>query len=101
MNISHLFIVRPVATALIMIAIVTGLYLVLKVNAVLCFWLAYILTRPLGASCGDLLSQPVSDGGLGLGTTLTSIVFLAVILGLVWFLTIERGRTVEPDLGGR
>ena len=81
-----------------MIAIVTGLYYVFKVNAVLCFWLAYILTRPLGASCGDLLSQPVSDGGLGFGTTLTSIVFLAVILGLVWFLTINRSRTPAPDL---
>jgi uncharacterized membrane-anchored protein len=81
-----------------MIAVVTGLYYVLKANAVLCFWLVYILTRPLGASCGDLLSQPVSDGGLGLGTTLTSIVFLVAILGLVWFLTIERGRTTGPDM---
>jgi uncharacterized membrane-anchored protein len=84
-----------------MIAIVTGFYYLLRVNAVLCFWLAYILTRPLGASCGDLLSQPVSDGGLGLGTTLTSTVFLTIILGLVWFLTIERGRTIEPDVAGR
>jgi uncharacterized membrane-anchored protein len=84
-----------------MIAFVTGLYYILKVDAVLCFWLAYILTRPLGASCGDLLSQPVSDGGLGLGTTMTSIVFLVVILGLVWFLTIERGRTITPDSAER
>jgi uncharacterized membrane-anchored protein len=80
-----------------MIAFVAGLYCILKVDAVLCFWLAYILTRPLGASCGDLLSQPLSDGGLGLGMTMTSIVFLVVILGLVWFLTIERGRTITPD----
>ena len=84
-----------------MIALVTGLYYILKVNAVLCFWLAYILTRPLGASCGDLLSQPVSDGGLGFGTTLTSIVFLMVILGLVWFLTIERGRTITAESAER
>ncbi len=51
------------------------------------FWLAYILTRPLGASIGDLLSQPRADGGLGLGTFGTSGLFLAIILGLVIYLT--------------
>src|ERR1700719_871436 len=45
------------------------------VNTVLTFWLGYILTRPLGASLGDWLSQARGYGGLGLGTTLTSIVF--------------------------
>lgn len=80
-----------------MIGLVTGCHYVFKANAVLCFWLAYILTRPLGASCGDLLSQPVSDGGLGLGTTLTSAVFLMVILGLVRLLTIEDRRTMAPE----
>ena len=42
-------------------------------NAILAFWIAYILTRPLGASIGDYLSQPRADGGLGLGTTVTSV----------------------------
>jgi uncharacterized membrane-anchored protein len=56
-------------------------------NAVLAFWLAYILTRPLGASIGDYLSQAHDDGGLGLGTTMTSIIFLAAILCLVIYLT--------------
>lgn len=59
-------------------------------NAVLAFWLAYILTRPLGASIGDYLSQDPSGGGLGLGTTITSVLFLATILGLVIFLTLTR-----------
>ena len=45
-------------------------------NAVLAFWLAYIMTRPLGASIGDYLSQARRDGGLGLGTTVTSAIFL-------------------------
>ncbi len=62
-------------------------YYVLKINGVLAFWIAYILTRPLGASTGDSLSQPVVDGGLGLGTTLPSAVFLSVIVGLVIYLT--------------
>lgn len=63
-------------------------------NAVFCFWAAYVLTRPLGASIGDLLSQQPVDGGLGLGTTETSIAFLAVIVALVVHLgiTVRRQR---------
>lgn len=52
-------------------------------NAVLSFWIAYILTRPLGASLGDLLSQAREYGGLGVGAMLTSAIFLTVITGLV------------------
>ncbi len=59
-------------------------------NAVLAFWLAYILTRPLGASIGDYLSQARTDGGLGLGTTVTSFIFLGAILLLVIYLTVTR-----------
>lgn len=59
-------------------------------NAVLAFWLAYILTRPLGASIGDWLSQLPGDGGLGLGTTLTSILFLGAIFATVIYLTVTR-----------
>jgi uncharacterized membrane-anchored protein len=59
-------------------------------NAVLAFWLAYILTRPLGASIGDYLSQSKGDGGLGLGTTVTSGIFLVAILILVIFLTMTK-----------
>ncbi len=59
-------------------------------NAVLAFWLAYILSRPLGASIGDLLSQDRSVGGLGLGTTITSIIFLGAILITVVYLTLSK-----------
>src|SRR3954449_5018223 len=59
-------------------------------NAVLAFWIAYILTRPLGASIGDYLSQPVDDGGLGLGPTNTSMLFLAAILILVAYLAVSK-----------
>ena len=64
-------------------------------NAVLAFWLAYILTRPLGASIGDFLSQARAEGGLGWGTTLTSAFFLITIAGLVVYLTITR-KDVTP-----
>ena len=52
-------------------------------NAVLTFWIAYILTRPLGAALGDLLSQMPTYGGLGLGAMRTSALFLTVIIALV------------------
>ena len=58
-----------------------------KLKAVWAFWIAYILTRPLGASIGDYLSQARSDGGLGLGTVITSFVFLFAILITVIYLT--------------
>lgn len=64
----------------------------LGVNAVFCFWVAYVLTRPLGASMGDLLSQAPADGGLGLGTTVTSIVFLGIIIALATYLGIKVNR---------
>ncbi|CAN5275554.1 membrane protein [soil metagenome] len=65
---------------------------VFKLNAVFCFWAAYILTRPLGASIGDLLSQKPGDGGLGLGTTITSVVFLIVIIASVVYLGVKVAR---------
>jgi uncharacterized membrane-anchored protein len=68
----------------------------LGANAVLTFWLAYILTRPLGASLGDLLSQSRPNGGVGLGTITTSIVFLAVITTLVVYLTFSLTQTPVP-----
>jgi uncharacterized membrane-anchored protein len=70
----------------------------LSAPPVLAFWLAYILTRPLGASLGDLLSQSRSYGGAGLGTVITSIVFLTIIVALVAWLTFEddRERTTGP-----
>ena len=64
-------------------------------NAVLAFWLAYILTRPLGASIGDLLSQTHDKGGLGLGTIATSAIFLVSILGLVVYLAITKRDVTE------
>ena len=70
-------------------AIAVGYY-AFKLDAVVAFWLAYILTRPLGASFGDYLSQPVGDGGLGLGTVVTSAFFLIAILVLVGYLTVSR-----------
>jgi uncharacterized membrane-anchored protein len=78
-----------------MIALVALAHFRFGLNAVLSFWVAYILTRPLGASIGDGLSQPQGNGGLGLGTTGTSVLFLLTILSLVIFLQITRVDATE------
>jgi uncharacterized membrane-anchored protein len=72
------------------IAVIAIAHFRFKLNAILAFWLAYILTRPLGASIGDYLSQPVEETGLGLGTVTTSLIFLSAILALVVYLTITK-----------
>ena len=66
-------------------------------NAVLAFWLIYILTRPLGASIGDYLAQAHADGGLGLGPTTTSALFLIAILGMVIYLTLTKKDEIPPE----
>ena len=76
----------------VLIAIVAICYYYFRMNAVLAFWLAYILTRPLGASTGDLLSQPIKNGGFGLGTVETSMLFLSVIVSLVVYLSFKHRR---------
>lgn len=77
-----------------LIAAITFGHYVFKLNAILAFWLAYILTRPLGASSGDLLAQPVANGGLGLGNVVTSGLYLVTILALVSYMTIRQKRSV-------
>jgi uncharacterized membrane-anchored protein len=79
-----------------LIALIATAYY-LGANPVLTFWLAYILTRPLGASLGDLLSQSRGYGGVGLGTVYTSIAFLTVIVALVIWVTFEGDRAGKAD----
>jgi hypothetical protein len=69
-------------------------------NAILSFWLAYILTRPLGASIGDYLASPKEEGGLGLGTNLTSFIFLGTILALVAYLAISKRDVIASGAAG-
>ncbi len=79
------------------IAVVTAAHLRFKLNAVLSFWIAYILTRPLGASIGDYLSQAPADGGLGLGTVVTSAIFLSAILATVSYLAVTKLDVIRTD----
>lgn len=69
----------------------------LGANAVLSFWLAYILTRPLGANLGDWLGFSPDQQGLGLGTALTSVIFLVAILGTVIYLSVTHADVIEKS----
>ena len=84
------------------IAVIAFAHYKLKVGPVLSFWLAYIMTRPLGASIGDELSQNSHQyGGLGLGTTGTSYIFVACILALVGYLTVTKRDQLPPEVVAR
>ncbi len=79
------------------IAVIAVLWKFTSINGVLAFWLAYIMTRPLGASTGDFLSQK-GNQGLNLGTSVTSYVFLAVIVCLVAFLQLTKPDITPVEL---
>jgi uncharacterized membrane-anchored protein len=73
-----------------MIGLVALAHVYARLNVIVTFWIAYILTRPLGASIGDFLSQDKTDGGLQLGTMVTSLIFLIAIFAVVIFLTTTK-----------
>ncbi|MEY2445586.1 MAG: hypothetical protein QOE00_2166, partial [Ilumatobacteraceae bacterium] len=90
------------------IALIAVAHAKFHLNAILAFWGAYVVTRPLGASIGDLLSQPrkiapdvdpaTFQPGLGLGTTVTSIIFLTAILVVVVYMTaVQRNAPLLID----
>ncbi|CAN5590775.1 membrane protein [soil metagenome] len=87
----------PGVSVLLPLGLIVAVLVAWRLGAgpVLCFWLAYILTRPLGANIGDFLASPKSDGGLGLGTLGTSVLFLGTILAVVIYLTKTRKDRTE------
>ena len=87
------------ATTGIIVAVVVGIFAIawaLGLNSILAFWVIYIMTRPLGASLGDYLSQPKSHGGLGLGATETTQIFTSAIFATVLYLALTK-RDVAPE----
>jgi uncharacterized membrane-anchored protein len=77
----------------------TAGYYILKLDGIWAFWIAYIFTRPLGASFGDPLSQPAEYGGYGLGTIMTSGLFLTAIIAIVVYISKTREGQVQPMIG--
>jgi uncharacterized membrane-anchored protein len=94
LNVGYLF------SALIFAGGITLTYMAYKkwnLNPIIAFWVAYILTRPLGASIGDYLSQAKTDGGLGLGTVVTSAIFLSAILSTVIYLSVTKKDIIATE----
>lgn len=93
----------PGVSVLLPLGLIAAITLLWKfgANPVLSFWLAYILTRPLGANIGDWLASPkVAENpgdptGLALGTFTTSLIFLGLILATVIYLTVTRSDVTE------
>lgn len=93
--IAEAFTVGFAATGVLFGLIIASLalgYFALGLDGIWAFWLCYIFTRPLGASFGDFLAQPREYGGLGLGTTVTSLAFLAIIAATVTAMTLRRQK---------
>lgn len=86
-------------TGVIVVAVIALFSLAWKIglNSILSFWIIYIMTRPLGASLGDYLSQSPKYGGLGLGATATSMVFVGAIIATVLFLSITKKDMIEKN----
>ena len=74
------------------LAVVVALYFTTTVSRILLFWAAFILTRPLGATVGDFLDKPISDGGLALSRPLASAVIAAFIVACLLLLPQRAGR---------
>ena len=81
-----------------LIALIAVLWQKKVINAVFGFWAVYVLTRPLGASIGDLLSQDKKAGGFGLGTTVTSLIFLTLITITVTYLVRTKKDQIKLDV---
>ena len=82
------------------IAVIALAYFKAGLNSILAFWLAYIVTRPLGASIGDYLSRPRADGGLNMGTNVVSAIFVITIVALVAYLSVTKADVIEKRNGG-
>ena len=80
------------------VAAVAVLWRLKWINAIAAFWATYVITRPLGASVGDFLSQPKNASGEGLGTTTTSLIFLSLILFFVTFLELTKRDAPKDEL---
>ncbi|MEV7391021.1 MULTISPECIES: hypothetical protein [unclassified Streptomyces] len=75
-----------------LLAVLVALMKVPVVPNVLLFWIAFVLTRPLGATAGDFLTKPTAKGGLDLGTIGSSAVLLVVLLGLMAYAHVQERR---------
>ncbi|WP_045227409.1 COG4705 family protein [Methyloterricola oryzae] len=81
-----------------LIALVALLSWVTRLNRVMLFWIAFVLTRPFGATFGDLLTKPSDHGGLGFGTIGSSVILAAVLIGFVTYTHFAQKRSADGVL---
>ena len=79
------------------IAIPAAAYRLVRLNEIVAFWFAYIITRPLGASFADWLAVPAAQGGLNLGKGPVSIALWALIIGFVAYLAFSKSDVATPN----
>ncbi len=75
-----------------LLVLVVLAYYATRLNRVLLFWIAFVLTRPFGATFGDLLTKSTEKGGLNLGTTGSSAVLAAILVACVAWTYRQRGQ---------
>ncbi len=83
-----------------LLGFVVAAYYLTQVNRVVLFWIAFVLTRPFGATFGDVLTKPIARGGLNLGTIGSSIVLASILVVFVVWSTIQEKRVLEGKPGG-
>jgi len=76
-----------------LLAVVVLAYYFTSISRVLLFWIAFVLTRPFGATFGDLLTKPVAKNGLGFGTQGSSLILLGLLVALVIYTTLRPPAT--------
>ena len=82
-----------------LLALVVLAYYLTQVNRVMLFWIAFVLTRPFGATFGDVLTKSVEKGGLNLGTIGSSIVLASILIVFIVYTTIKHKRVArEPEV---
>ncbi|HPS55205.1 MAG TPA: hypothetical protein PLP05_06385, partial [Sedimentisphaerales bacterium] len=81
-----------------LIALTFLAYKFTKTNRIMLFWIAFVLTRPFGATFGDLLTKPIENGGLNFGTLDSSIVLLAILITLVIYTIITEKRKLNQNV---
>jgi uncharacterized membrane-anchored protein len=77
------------------IVVVVLLHYATRINEILLFWMAFIFTRPFGATFGDFLTKPVSKGGLDLGTLNASFVSTGLLLALIIVAHVQLSKNKE------
>jgi uncharacterized membrane-anchored protein len=81
-----------------LIALIALLYFTTRINRVPLFWAAFILTRPLGATVGDFLDKPLSQGGLDFSRPVASAVLAAAIVLIILLVPQRAKDSAPPDL---